>query len=248
MKAKKNKFKRKVFDGNVRLGGQSATSSLYVDTNHLVEITNDFNLGKLLIYHKHAVEQSAVEGNRRLLEVTADCPKFIPQFVINPFEEDLEWIRSRIKMNQVKSVRLFPKKHRYPFSMWAIDNILDWASNRNISIWIPIDEVELDKLYTIGSNYPNIWFVLTEVHYTNFIETITILRNLPNMMLLLSHFDVGDGITKLVDEFGSDKLIYGSGYPDLAMGPYYYYLKNSDLNHCALNSILHENLEKLLAI
>ena len=54
------------------------------------------------------------------------------------------------------------------------------------------------------------------------------------------------GVEELRDEFGAERLLYGSYYPRYAMGPILYYLHTADFSTDELAAVCARNLERIL--
>ena len=72
------------------------------------------------------------------------------------------------------------------------------------------------------------------------------LAALPNACLELSRYEPICEIESLRDEFGAERLVYGSWYSRLAMGPMLFYLHHTNLTDAELTSICAGNLERIL--
>ena len=78
--------------------------------------------------------------------------------------------------------------------------------------------------------YPDLVTVLVGAHYTHHLLVRPLLACLPNAHLELSRYEPIGEIEALRTEFGARRLVYGSWYPQYAMGPMLFYLHHTDLN------------------
>ena len=69
-----------------------------------------------------------------------------------------------------------------------------------------------------------------------------LLRRLPNAHIELSRYEKLGGVEELRDEFGAERLLYGSYYPRYAMGPILYYLHTADFSSDELAAVCAGNL------
>ena len=69
---------------------------------------------------------------------------------------------------------------------------------------------------------------------------------LPNAHLELSRYEPIGEIEALRTEFGARRLVYGSWYPQYAMGPMLFYLHHTDLSEEELASVCAGNLARIL--
>ena len=72
------------------------------------------------------------------------------------------------------------------------------------------------------------------------------LHCLPNAHLELSRYEPLGEIEALRDEFGAQRLLYGSWYWRYAMGPMLFYLHHTSLTDAELALVCAGNLERIL--
>lgn len=235
-----------VFDGNVCLGrGRKSKKGTYAGKDDLLDEMDKMGVEKALVHHPDT-QGDITKGNQRLLRRLESLKRLIPQFTVNPVHDLLSETRELVIQAGVKSIRLYPKTHKYPLLQWILDSWIDWVREEGLSLWIPIEEVKIRDLYPIGQSFPDVPIVLSDVHYTHYTTAMLLMDKLPNTYMDLSRFDVGDGVRRFVNQFGAGRFLYGSSYPDLAMGPYLYYLHQSVLDEEQLRKICFGNLRSLI--
>ena len=69
---------------------------------------------------------------------------------------------------------------------------------------------------------------------------------MPNAYLELSRYEPIGEIEALRDEFGTERLVYGSWYPRYAMGPMLFYLHHTNLTDAELALVCAGNLARIL--
>ncbi len=72
------------------------------------------------------------------------------------------------------------------------------------------------------------------------------MEHLPNLYVQLSRYYVMVPVERFVSSFGSQRLIFGSGFPEMDGGAYLYYLNNCGLSDNVLRAIRRDILEVLL--
>ena len=88
--------------------------------------------------------------------------------------------------------------------------------------------------------------VVTGLHYSQHVYVRPVMQLLPNVTLELSRYEALCGVEKLVNEFGPHRFVYGSGYPEYAMGPVLFALHHVVLCDEDLAAICNDNLQRLL--
>jgi predicted TIM-barrel fold metal-dependent hydrolase len=181
-----------------------------------------------------------------LLELIDGESRLIPQFVVNPAADDFERFAASAKEAGVRSVRILPRRHGYPFRHWVMDDWLDWAIAESLSLWIPAEEIDPNELYDTLKAYLRVKVVLYEVHYVHLAWALPLLRCLPQVAAEISRVVTTDGIPLLMRTVGRERLLFGSRFPDSPMAPQLYALHHCNLDEGSLRAICGGNLERLL--
>ena len=114
-------------------------------------------------------------------------------------------------------------------------------------LWVAWDDVTPDLFVRTAGQFPQLRIVLTGLHFSQHVFVRPLLRVLPNVMLELSRYETLCGVENVVREFGAERFVYGSGYPDYAMGPVLFALHHMELPEEDQAAICHDNLQRLLA-
>ena len=236
-----------VFDANVRVGDLLDEPAPYRDREGLLAEMDRHGVERALIYHGHADNVSPVEGNNYLEAWLGDDGRTQPQWMAIPTADSLAQIQSLHDEGRVNCVRLFDTgQHDLPFRPWAYDTLLSWLSKERIPVWIYLPDADADALVTTLQAYPSLVAVLVGAHYVHALWLRPMLAALPNTYLELSRYEPICEIESLCDEFGAERLVYGSWYSRLAMGPMLFYLHHTNLTDAELASVCAGNLERIL--
>ena len=245
-----------VFDANVALGRRHDRVVSEDGADGTLKEMDRLGVGRALVYAPHAATFDTMEGNETLLEMVGGEPRLVPQFVANPAYDDLRSFAPAVRAAGVRSLRMFPAFHDYPFRDWMLGPWLEWLEDEELPVWLPVEYEEnqtaekLDphEVYDTLKAHPKVNAVLTEVQYKHFSWAIQLLRSLPNVYLELSRWVIMDGVPRLLDAVGDERILYGSRFPDGAMGPQLYNLHNHGLDKAALANICSRNLERILKL
>ena len=236
-----------VFDANVRVGDLLDEPAPYRDREGLLAEMDRHGVERALIYHAHADNVSPIEGNNYLEAWLSDDGRTQPQWMVLPTADSLAQIQSLHAEGRVNCVRLFDTGQRdLPFRPWAYDTLLSWLSQERIPVWILLPDADADALVTTLQAYPSLVTVLVGAHYVHALWLRLMLTALPNAYLELSRYEPICEIEALRDEFGAERLVYGSWYSRYAMGPMLFYLHHTNLTDAELGSICAGNLERIL--
>ena len=237
-----------VFDANVSLGRRHDRRVREATVEGTLKAMERAGVGRALAYSPHASAFDSREGNELLLEMVQGQPGLVPQYVCNASFDDQASFAADVKEHGVRSVRMFPELHQYPFREWVVGPWLDWLTAERIPLWMPAEQVDPSMLHDILKERPDLSLVLSEVHYRHVSWAFPLLRSLPNVSIEISRFFIADLIPRLIDAVGDQRILYGSRFPDSPMAPHLYNLHRSDLSEASLRSICSGNLDRLLGV
>lgn len=235
-----------VFDANIALG-RHPKRVLTSDSLIQAEIEMDrAGVNHALAYSMHAAVFDTEDGNAYLMDILSGNSNIEPQFVCNPATDNLNRFADEIEKSRVRSLRILPNTQGYPFTDWIVGEWMEWLSSTSTPLWIPSTEVPVGQLYDTLKKFPDVDVVLSEVHYISVPWVLPMLRNLHQINIEISRFIIPDGISTLIDNAGSKRILFGSRFPDSPMGPQLYNLEKSILNKELLADICSGNLRMLL--
>ena len=249
-----------VFDANVGLGRRHYKRVSEDSVDGTLEAMSRAGIERALVYSPHAAYWDPGEGNQILLDSIQDQPSLVPQLVANPLD-DLDTFATQVKEKGVRSIRMLPMLHKYPFLNWAVKPWLDWMAAENIPLWLPVDykvhvdqnfrrdkEIDPAEVHDTLKAHPDLTAVLSEVKYDDFPWAILLLKSLPNLYLELSRFVITDGMAIAIEALGEERIIFGSSFPESAMAPQLYQLHRYGLSESSLKAICSGNLERILGM
>jgi predicted TIM-barrel fold metal-dependent hydrolase len=245
-----------VFDANASLGRRH-DRRVPVDTAEVtLEAMDAVGVDRAVVYGPHAAGYDSSDGNALLLEQIGDESRLLPQFVCNPSWDELDEFTALVEKHDVRSVRMVPALHVYPFRDWVVKPWLDWLGEAGIPIWLPVNydflgtqyQVKPAELYETLSAHPDVTAVLSEVQYHTMSWAMPLLRSLPNLHVEISCLSNADGLDRLEEAVGLGRIMYGSRFPDAAIAPLLYYIHYAGLSDDALKDICSRNVERLLGL
>jgi len=237
-----------IFDANVALGRRHDKRVVIDTTEGLINAMDNSGVERALVYSPHAAYFDTLEGNQLILELIKEQSRLIPQFVGNPATENLPDFASKVSKYNIRSIRILPIPHAYPFADWIVGSWLEWMQSIHLPLWIDVEHVEPTQLYKIAKTHPELTIVLIEVHYTHVPWVIPLLRSLPNLSIELSRFVINDGVSRLMDLVGEKRILFGSRFPESSMGQQIYNLHHNNLSISQLTDICSRNLDRILRL
>lgn len=237
-----------VFDANVRVGDTHNERSPAPTPAALLAEMDLHGVRRAVVYHGHAEWVSPVAGNDLLHSwIAASSGRLVPQWSVLPTNDSLRQLEALHTQGLLSSVRLHSAHSLgVPFADWVYGDLLSWLSDQAIPLWIPLPDVDAHQAVSTLRAYPALPVVLVGAHYTHALLVRPLLRALPNSHLELSRYEPLGEFEALRDEFGAERLVYGSWYPRYAMGPILFALHGAALSESELQLICAGNLRRLL--
>jgi hypothetical protein len=236
-----------VFDANVRVGDLRDEPSPCRDRHQLLAEMDRHAVERALIYHAQAESISVIDGNCYLEDWLGDEGRLFPQWLVMPTADSLAQIQALHRQGRVNAVRLYDASLAgLPFRPWVYDGLLSWLSEARIPLWILLPDANIDDIVSTLRAYPNVVSVLVGAHYSHALWVRPVLHALPSAYLELSRYEPIGELEALRDEFGAERLVYGSWYWRYAMGPMLFYLHHTSLHENELALICAGNLERIL--
>ena len=237
-----------VFDANVALG-RHHNRVVSVDTAEgTLSEMDRAGIQRALVYAPHAVNFDSDDGNNLLLEMIEGEDRLIPQFVCNPSYDNLDEFSAGVEERGVRAVKVAPIPHGYPFRDWIVGPWMEWLASVGIPVWVDAPDADPAELYDAIKRHPNVNFVLSQVHYRHAAWALPMLRGLENTNVEISRFLNTEGIERLLDAAGGERVLFGSRFPDSPMSPQLYSLHLNDLSESTLKAVCAGNLERLMGL
>ena len=236
-----------VFDANVGVGHRHDRPAPFEDGAGLLAEMERHGVARAVIYHVQGEQISPIDGNEALEAWLGERGTFEPQWVLGADAESLSQLQDLRRNGRVRSVRLHDTiSARVPFVDWVYGDALAWLSAEGIPLWISLADNVTTEVVEVLRAFPDLDVVLLGAHYTHFAVVKGILRKLPRSRLELSRYEVLGQVEALKEEFGVERLLYGSFYPRYAMGTMLFYLHRLGFTEAELKAVCAGNLARLL--
>ena len=139
-----------MFDANASLGRRHDRRVAVHTAADTLAAMDAGGVDRAVLYAPHAAGYDSREGNAMLLEEIGDESRLVPQFVFNPTWDELDEFAALVEKHDVRSVRMAPAAHRYPFRDWIVKPWLDWLGEAGIPVWLPVNYDILGVQYQIN--------------------------------------------------------------------------------------------------
>jgi predicted TIM-barrel fold metal-dependent hydrolase len=222
---------------------------------HLLSEMKRCGISYALVVHTLARDYDPIIGNKILLDEIKKHPQLIPCFVLMPdITGEFPDVNFYLRDNNVRAVKLYPKLHRYFFDEYTCGKIFKSLEENEIPLFIEagrgfdekFNQATLDEIDTLCSNHKNLYVVLQGVRWEETRKIFTMMKKHTNLYIEFSSFQINRGIEYIVENFGADRILFGSEFPLKSIGSARTFLEYSEINDEDKIKIAGINLAKLL--
>ncbi len=234
--------------------------------SHLVRdpATKSYQLAELLKdMEENGIEKRVIstffgpslkEANDVVIRAVKEYPdRLIGCAVINPKDDSaLEEIERVLAIPEIKMIEFNSLEHGYRPEKWA--HVLDPIFERCEAAGVLIKVFTGHGFYTMpeqwayySRRFPNLMFIILHMGGTDYsYGTVDLVKEEPNMVLEMSYETELQPLRRAFNEVSSDRLFYGSNYPDNFTDLSLLKYKVLELSSEVSNKLFYENAKKLL--
>ena len=152
------------------------------------------------------------------------------------------------KANRIGAVTLYPVEHRYVPCRLTLGRILDAAAERKVPVLLNGFAGRWEALYNFMKEFPRLTCIYVEKggKWGSDRNIRPLLENYSGFHFETAGYWVPEGIADLANEYGAERIIYGSNFPKYNQGNGMLQLKYSGLPAEKVALIAGKNLENLL--
>lgn len=152
------------------------------------------------------------------------------------------------KANRIGAITLYPLEHRYVPCRLTLGKILDAAAERKVPVLLNDFAGRWAELYNFMKEFPNLTCIYVEKggKWGSDRNIRPLLENYPGFHFETAGYWVPEGLRDLADEYGAERIIYGSNFPKYNQGNGMLQLKYCGLSPEKVAMIAGKNLENLL--
>ncbi len=210
-----------------------------------------------MVVHTLARDYDPVVGNRILIEQIKSYANIFPCFVLMP---DIwgEFLEVEVYLNEynVRAVKLYPRTHRYFFDEYTCGKIFKVLEERSIPLFIEAgrgfdekyNQVSFEEIDVLCSMHPGLNVVLQGARWEEARKIFTLMKKHKNLHIEFSSFQLNRGIEYIVENFGSDRVLFGSEFPIKSIGSARTFLDYSEISDEDKSKIAGGNLARLLKV
>jgi len=153
-----------------------------------------------------------------------------------------------LRENRMGALRLNPGEHRFLAKAGVLADYFEMATAEKIPVIFDTScGITLEAVYDIMERFPRLTAILS---YQNIWPADRFYRpflaQFPNLVMELSSMITEHGIEELVDEYGAERLLFGSRFPAMYIGGQQLMLLRSRISEADKALIAGANLRRLL--
>ena len=213
-----------LFDANVLLGPQAQRPpGAPEDVRALIATMDAYGITRGLVAHTWAKGHDAATGNARLTEEVkgqgrlSACWVVLPSATgeVPPEPEQVD----RLLASGARAARLCPVAHRLSLEPWEVDRLLGALAERRVPLLIDLDNRHWGEprpwrfIEWCCRTYPDLPVVLLREAQVNFRTLFALMDRCLNLVVETSYLQGHDAIHLMVERWGADRLVFGTGMP-----------------------------------
>lgn len=205
-----------LLDANALLG-RVPTGPGFADVPGLLVEMDRLHIGTALVTHTYAWRHDVATGNDLLLKQLAGqdrlhaCWVLLPHAtgeVANP--EDLLAAAGRAG---VAAFRAYPADHGYDLLDDRVSDVLSGLERRRAPLFLGRDQAGWGTVDALARRHPGLPVIITTTGYRDLRSMTGTLDRRPNVRVDLSYLSASDELEWLVERYGPDRVVFGTGLP-----------------------------------
>jgi predicted TIM-barrel fold metal-dependent hydrolase len=211
------------FDCNVMFGPRSAPrpESALSDEEILEELART-GVDRALFVHAWAKEYDPRIGNEKAAELAAAHANLTPAFVLLPeHTEELpagDALLAYLDDGGARAVRLYPKPHGYGLGEAWCGGLFATLAEAGVPVVIDLDQTSWGEIEGVLGRHPGLNLIVCRTGYRITRWAYPLLARHAGLRIETSFFEQHLGIETVVEKFGADRLVFGTGLPEYDAG------------------------------
>ncbi len=210
------------FDCSARIGRWSNPQpEQFTEADGLLAAWDRVGIEAGLAHHTWAWEWSPGPGNARLLEDLEGNGRIRPCFVaLPPATRELEPPREfAATVRRLRgAVRIFPNMHNWRLGEWCAGALFDALAEHGVPVLVDVAEVDWDALAGVLAAHPGMPVIVLNFYYRCDRFAYPLMEDHPDFHMESNTYGVFEGIEMVCERFGAERLVFGTGLPELEAG------------------------------
>ena len=209
----------RITDVNCMMGTWLERLRQYVSAGELTAVMDQYRLTDCVAYHSTAL-WSPERGNAMMRQIALESSGQVKAcYVLQPnlgsqAMPDRDELLKQLQREKPAAVKLYPKSQRFTVNGFYCGELLELLDQLALPVLFDADEApDYVNLPDIARAYPGIRFVILRQGANESKYTIPLIKKLDNVFFDTSIMIDTGIIEEIVNRYGSEKLLFGSGLP-----------------------------------
>ncbi|MGQ9455708.1 MAG: amidohydrolase family protein [Armatimonadota bacterium] len=218
-----------------------------MSVERLVKALNNHGVSRALAICTLGALHNYNDGNAETLRVCSEQPMLLPVATIDP-RGHFGSIGTVVRLAQqgFKMVRFFPLLQHWNPDHIVFCDILDELDSVNMPVMIQSRDTGYPSALARALGNRNVPLILESITFENMAEAVSVMRKHENVLVDTRALRVPGALRFLVDQVGSDRVVFGSGCLRSSLASALKYVLESDLPDEAKAKILGGNIKRLI--
>ena len=241
----------KLFDCNCMIGRCSDNGTALQTANDLLAEMAHHNITKALVSHAFFWDFEIAYGNEMLLREIAGKSGLYPVVTVCPWATSKEmWPEETITILRDKAfgIRLFPVRNRFDLSESNLNAVMPIVRAARLPVLIEFEQVNnFGGFQALLERYPYVPLILARVGVEKNRTLYPLLAKHKNLHVDISLYREHRGVEFLVQHFGADQILFGTGLPFLDAGASAFRVIYASLTPEDKEKLAYRNMERIIA-
>ena len=242
------------FDCNAFFGLPTKHPLAPVETaEELVAAMDRAGIEKALVWHILQHDASPLVGNKVLAEAIAPHERLLGCWTVLP-NQAREFpppfvLFAQMKEARIASLRIFPRSHKFLANEVTMGELLSEMVARKVPLFVSLRRgMEWSDVYALLAEFPDLVCVICDHGcWGTDRQFRPLLERYPNVYVDTAQYLVDGGLEGVVEDYGPERLLFGSGFPESYMGGMMLALRHAQISEEDKNAIASGNLERVLS-
>jgi len=242
------------FDCNAFFGLPMKRPLLPVATaDDLLREMDRAGVSRALVWHISQYDYSPIVGNRLLAEAIRSHERLLGCWTLLPSQtHELpgpDELFAEMKRSRIYALRAFPGSHRFLLSSISMGDILEGMVRRKVPLLLSlIRGVGWQEIYDLLSEYPDLTCIICDHGCWGMDRFFRpLIERYPNVYIDTSQYLLDGGIESFVEDYGHERMLFGSGFPERYYGGLMLEIAHCDIPGEAREAIAGGNLERIIS-
>jgi len=210
-------------------------------------------IAQALVWHIAQHDASPQVGNQLLAEAIAPYPRLKGCWTVLPNQTGEfpppDELLQRMAKARVAALRIFPRSHRFLANEVSMGELFAEMVAQRIPLFVSLKRgMDWQDVYALLAEYPDLVCAICDHGCWGMDRMFRpLLSRYPNVYVDTSQYLLDGGFEALVADYGPDRILFGSGFPESYFGTMMLTLQHSGISTEAKAAIAGGNLQRILA-